>query len=70
MAETVASAVNSAAWEGKPIWVDLSSGDRAGSRAFYSRLFGWQVDVNPDPQYGGYAVARSVVSLPPGSGRR
>jgi predicted enzyme related to lactoylglutathione lyase len=41
----------------KPIWVDLASGDAAGSRDFYSKLFGWQVDVNPDPQYGGYGRA-------------
>ena len=43
--------------KGRPVWVDLSSTDAAGSRAFYSQLFGWQVDVNPDPQYGGYARA-------------
>jgi predicted enzyme related to lactoylglutathione lyase len=41
----------------KPIWVDLSSGDAAASRQFYSQLFGWTVDVNPDPQYGGYGRA-------------
>jgi uncharacterized protein len=42
----------------KPIWVDLASSDPAGSRAFYSKLFGWKVEVNPDPQYGGYGVAQ------------
>src|SRR4051812_24884493 len=42
----------------KPVWVDLSSSDPDGSRAFYSQLFGWRVDVNPDPQYGGYALAK------------
>ena len=42
----------------KPAWVDLSSSDAEGSRAFYSKLFGWNVDVNPDPQYGGYGLAR------------
>ena len=41
----------------KPVWIDLSSGDAAGSRDFYSKLFGWKVEVNPDPQYGGYAMA-------------
>lgn len=39
-------------------WVDLSSTDAAASRDFYRRLFGWEVEVNPDPQYGGYALAR------------
>lgn len=42
----------------KPAWVDLSSSDAAASRDFYSKLFGWQVEVNPDPQYGGYALAK------------
>ncbi len=43
--------------ENKPAWVELSSTDPAASRAFYSKLFGWRIDVNPDPQYGGYALA-------------
>src|SRR5438445_10559633 len=42
----------------KPIWLDLSSSDAAGSRDFYSKLFGWNIEVNPDPQYGGYGMAR------------
>ena len=42
----------------KPIWLDLSSSDPAGSRDFYSKLFGWKIEVNPDPQYGGYGMAR------------
>ncbi len=41
-----------------PVWLDLSSSDAEGSRTFYSSLFGWSADVNPDPQYGGYAVCR------------
>jgi uncharacterized protein len=41
----------------KPIWVDLASQDAKASRDFYSKLFGWQVDVNPDPQYGDYGRA-------------
>lgn len=47
------------AQENKPAWVDLSSADPAGSRAFYAKLFGWTVEVNPDPQYGGYALAKT-----------
>jgi predicted enzyme related to lactoylglutathione lyase len=42
----------------KPAWVDLASDDAQASRAFYARLFGWRVDVNPDPLYGGYAIAK------------
>ena len=42
----------------KPGWVDLSTSDAAAAREFYGKLFGWQVDVNPDPQYGGYALAK------------
>src|SRR5260370_32541791 len=42
----------------KPIWLDLSSSDAAASRDFYSKLFGWKLEVNPDPQYGGYALGK------------
>lgn len=52
MAETMAPTVT------KPIWIDLASSDPAASREFYAKLFGWQVEVNPDPQYGGYTVAK------------
>src|SRR5438552_8440140 len=41
-----------------PAWVDLGSSDAAGSRDFYSKVFGWRVEVNPDPQYGGYGLAK------------
>lgn len=43
---------------GRPVWIDLASQDAAASRAFYAAVFGWTVEVNPDPQYGGYAIAR------------
>jgi len=42
----------------KPSWVDLSTSDATGAVAFYSKLFGWDIEVNPDPQYGGYAIAK------------
>lgn len=42
----------------KPAWVDLSSTDAGGSREFYSKLFGWNIEVSEDPQYGGYATAK------------
>ncbi len=42
----------------KPAWVDLSSTDPAAARAFYAKVFDWRVEVNPDPQYGGYALAK------------
>ena len=44
----------------KPAWVDLGSSDAAGSRDFYSKVFGWRVEVNPDPQYGGYGLAKEA----------
>ncbi|HEY4190804.1 MAG TPA: VOC family protein [Candidatus Limnocylindrales bacterium] len=52
MAQTMTGTVN------KPAWVDLASADAAAAREFYGSLFGWEVEVNPDPQYGGYAIAR------------
>ena len=53
MAETATKLTN------KVAWVDLATKDAEGSRAFYSGLFGWDAEVNPDPQYGGYSVAKS-----------
>jgi len=41
----------------KPAWVDLGTTDADGAREFYSTLFGWNIEVNPDPQYGGYGRA-------------
>jgi predicted enzyme related to lactoylglutathione lyase len=41
----------------KPIWTDLASQDAPASMEFYSKLFGWDVQVSPDPQYGGYGRA-------------
>jgi uncharacterized protein len=42
----------------KPVWVDLATKDATGSRKFYGDLFGWKIEVNPDPQYGGYGLAK------------
>src|SRR5712691_6090018 len=42
----------------KPGWVDLSTSDADAARDFYAKLFGWKVEVNPEPQYGGYALAK------------
>jgi len=41
----------------KPAWVDLATSDAAAAREFYSKVFAWKIDVNPDPQYGGYGMA-------------
>lgn len=35
-------------------WVDLQSKDLEKSKAFYSKLFGWQPNTIPDPDAGGY----------------
>src|SRR2546428_11629828 len=42
----------------KPTWVDLSTTDAAGAREFYSKVFGWKIEINPDPQYGEYGMAK------------
>ncbi len=43
---------------GMPVWVDLAANDAGAARAYYEKLFGWKVEVNPDPQYGGYGMAK------------
>lgn len=43
------------AWlPGTPCWVDLSVDNVEQATAFYGALFGWDVEVNPDPQFGGH----------------
>jgi predicted enzyme related to lactoylglutathione lyase len=53
---------------GVPSWVDLGTPDPAGAAAFYSALFGWDVQVGP-PETGGYAIAhlrgRAVAGIGP-----
>jgi len=51
MAQAIATAI-------KPVWIDLASKDTRKSQDFYGKLFGWRVEVNPDPQYGGYGLAK------------
>jgi uncharacterized protein len=41
---------------GSPNWVDLGTPDLAAATEFYRGLFGWQPQVSPDPQYGGYTI--------------
>jgi predicted enzyme related to lactoylglutathione lyase len=43
---------------GRPVWVDLASTDADAARVFYTAVLGWSLEVEPDPQYGGYAMAR------------
>lgn len=52
MAQAIATRVN------RPAWIELATSDAAAARDFYARLFGWQVEVSPDPQYGGYGIAK------------
>jgi uncharacterized protein len=52
MAETATAIIN------KPAWVDLAAKDPEAARDFYSKVLGWTFEVNPDPQYGGYALAK------------
>ena len=42
----------------RPAWVDLATSDADAARTFYGKLFGWDIQVNPDPQYGGYGIAK------------
>jgi predicted enzyme related to lactoylglutathione lyase len=42
----------------KPVWTDLATSDADAARDFYGKVFGWKIEVSPDPQYGGYALAK------------
>ena len=53
---------------GVPSWVDLGTSDLDSARAFYSELFGWDIQEGP-PEAGGYSIAelrgRPVAGLGP-----
>ena len=63
MAQATISIVN------RPTWIELSSAYAAASRDFYGRLFGWKLDISPDPQYGGYAMAKIGEKIVAGIGQ-
>jgi len=44
--------------EGTPSWVDLMTTDPEGARAFYGALFGWEFEVDPNPETGNYTMCR------------
>jgi uncharacterized protein len=56
---------------GIPSWVDHSSPDPVKAGAFYSGVFGWDVQEG-DPEFGGYAMAtkdgRNVAGIGPQQG--
>ena len=61
--------------EGTPCWIDLTTSDIDGARAFYGELFGWHSDPGA-PEYGGYTMGlldgRPVAGFappPPGQDR-
>ena len=41
-----------------PVWVDLSSTDAEAARDYYAKLFRWKVELTPEPEAGGYALAK------------
>jgi predicted enzyme related to lactoylglutathione lyase len=43
---------------GTPNWVDLASPDVGRSTTFYSGLFGWDAEVQLEPEAGGYTMFR------------
>ncbi|MFD0530848.1 hypothetical protein ACFQ1I_36050 [Kitasatospora arboriphila] len=35
---------------GAPCWVEISTTDPEGSKAFYRETFGWRTEVDPNPE--------------------
>jgi len=52
--------------DNRPRWVELTTSDQPAAQKFYADLFGWDVQVSDDPQYGGYGMAN--VSGKPAAG--
>ena len=41
---------------GAPCWVDLTTSDQDRSVLFYCQLFGWEAEMDPRPEAGGYGL--------------
>jgi uncharacterized protein len=41
---------------GTPSWIDLGSPDPAAAATFYGELFGWEAQMDPRPEAGGYGM--------------
>ncbi len=41
---------------GTPSWVDLGSPDTGAAATFYGGLFGWEAEIDPRPEAGGYGM--------------
>jgi uncharacterized protein len=54
---------------GTPSWVDLGSPDTAAAAAFYGSMFGWNAEIDPRPEAGGYGMftldGKTVAGLGP-----
>jgi predicted enzyme related to lactoylglutathione lyase len=54
---------------GTPSWVDLGTPDTGAAAQFYGGLFGWQAELDPRPEAGGYGMfslrGRHVAGLGP-----
>ena len=44
---------------GVPCWADLMVQDLEKAKTFYSTVFGWELQVDPEPDFGGYVTART-----------
>ncbi|MBV1850351.1 VOC family protein [Catellatospora tritici] len=53
---------------GVPTWVDLSTTDLKAATEFYTDLFGWEAEVSPEPEAGGYTTFRLDGSAVAGAG--
>ncbi len=42
--------------DGMPSWTDLASPDMEAAKAFYMSLFGWEAEISPAPEAGGYTL--------------
>jgi uncharacterized protein len=40
--------------DGVPCWVDIGTPDTTGTARFYGELLGWEAEIDPRPEAGGY----------------
>lgn len=43
--------------EGTPCWADLMTNDIEKAKEFYANVFSWELQTDPNPDFGGYTTA-------------
>lgn len=45
--------------DGTPVWFEVTTPDQDKAQDFYTAVAGWQIEISPNPDHGGYRMANA-----------